>query len=319
LIDLAGGTSPVSLTEVGSSTNVLGCFGRDLLCFWNATNQILVRALRGTELIPCGAITVDSGVRPTDVAYNATRQLLAWAEGTNSASVYLASLAAPSRRIELKSDLPGIAPRSFSEDGIHLIVGPARGNSLRAWNVETGEIVASMNDRVRNATFAAGGRVLVVASSKGTDHEIEFYDLAHPDRERQRVPGKHFTMGLAVSPDGRLVALSTEGAQVRLFDATRGEWIEDLHGHLIAAFGVAFSPDGRRLVSGSVGGREAVKIWDVGTRQELLTLSGAGSILTAAGWSADGNLILAGAPWQAWRAPSWEEIATAEAKEKNQK
>jgi hypothetical protein len=26
--------------------------------------------------------------------------------------------------------------------------------------------------------------------------------------------------------------------------------------------------------------------------------------------------ILAGAPWQAWRAPSWEEIAAAEANEK---
>lgn len=28
-----------------------------------------------------------------------------------------------------------------------------------------------------------------------------------------------------------------------------------------------------------------------------------------------GDVILAGAPWQAWRAPSWEEIATAEAKD----
>jgi hypothetical protein len=27
-------------------------------------------------------------------------------------------------------------------------------------------------------------------------------------------------------------------------------------------------------------------------------------------------VILAGAPWQAWRAPSWEEIAAAETKEK---
>jgi hypothetical protein len=32
-------------------------------------------------------------------------------------------------------------------------------------------------------------------------------------------------------------------------------------------------------------------------------------------WSADGNVILAGPPWQAWSAPSWEEIAAAEAKD----
>jgi hypothetical protein len=64
--------------------------------------------------------------------------------------------------------------------------------------------------------------------------------------------------------------------------------------------------------------REAVKLWDVGTGQELLTLSGTGTLLDGARWSADGDVILAGAPWQAWRAPSWEEIAAAEAKEKTE-
>ena len=61
------------------------------------------------------------------------------------------------------------------------------------------------------------------------------------------------------------------------------------------------------------------KIWDVGTRQELLTLSGTGSTLFAARWSADGDMILAGAQWQAWRTPSWEEIAAAEAKTESKK
>jgi WD40 repeat protein len=111
------------------------------------------------------------------------------------------------------------------------------------------------------------------------------------------------------------MASSTDGGLVRLFNPAKGEFIESLHGHLNGAFGIAFSADGRRLISAS-GGREAVKLWDVGTRQELLTLGGIGSLLNAARWSADGDVILAGAPWQAWRAPSWEEIAAAEAKEK---
>ena len=62
--------------------------------------------------------------------------------------------------------------------------------------------------------------------------------------------------------------------------------------------------------------REAVKLWDVSTRQELLTLGGTGSTLYSARWSADGDVILAVTPWQAWRAPSWEEIAAAEANDK---
>ena len=56
------------------------------------------------------------------------------------------------------------------------------------------------------------------------------------------------------------------------------------------------------------------------TRQELLNLSGVGSHV-AIQWSADGNVMMAGnwfaeKPWQAWSAPSWEEIAAAEAKDK---
>jgi WD40 repeat protein len=100
------------------------------------------------------------------------------------------------------------------------------------------------------------------------------------------------------------------GGLVRLFDPLKGELIESVHGHLNSVNGLAFSPDGRRLASSS-SGRETVKLWDVSTRQELLTLGGTGA--GAVRWSADGNVLLAGAPWQAWRAPSWEEIAAAEA------
>ena len=211
----------------------------------------------------------------------------------------------------MRSDVPGLIPFRFSENGNYLAASTTGGDSLRAWNVETGLIVASINERVHDPTFAAGGRVLVVAIAQGNDHEIRFYDLVHPDRAPRRVPGRDFSPSLAVSPDGGLVASSSYGGRVRLFDSAKGELIESLHAHLNAALDVDFSPDGRRLIS-TFGGREAVKLWDVGTRQELLTLGGTGTILIAARWSADGDVILAGAPWQAWRAPSWEEIATAE-------
>ncbi len=312
LVDLKRDSPPTSLPEIGSSTNVLGWFGTNILCHWNGTNQILVRELRGAEFIQRGAITLDSGTRPTGFAYNAMHQLLAWTEGTSSNSVYLASLAAPGRRIELRSDVPGLVPFRFSEDGNHLAAVTGRGDSLRVWNIETGQIVASIGERVDDAAFAAGGRVLVVPIKQGNGHEIRFYDLTHPDRPPRRVPGSELPRSLAVSPAGALVASSDEGGQVRLFDPAKGELIgPPLHGHLGAARGIAFSADGRRLISAS-GGREVVKLWDVGTRQELLTLGGTGSLLNAARWSADGDVILAGPPWQAWRVPSWEEIAAAE-------
>jgi len=315
IMDLKGDATPVLLSGIGSSTIPLGKFGATLGCFWNGTNQILVSEHRGSELIQRGAVTLDSGTCPSGVAYNPALQLLAWSEGTNSASVYVASLATPGRRIELRSDVPGGVPFRFSEEGSYLAARIWNQGSLRVWNVETGQMVASHEGQFRAAAFAAGGQVMVVVRRTGDDHEILFYDLLHADRAPRRVPGKDNPSTLAVSPDGRLVASSSFSGQIQLLDPAKGELIETLHGHLNSAFGIAFSPDGRRLISSS-GGRETVKLWDVGTRQEVLTLTGIGGTLPAAVWSADGDVILAGAPWQAWLAPTWEEINAAEAKEK---
>jgi hypothetical protein len=143
--------------------------------------------------------------------------------------------------------------------------------------------------------------VLVVTTKQSTSdssHEVRFYDLTHPNRAPWRVPGKLFSYSLAVSPNDGLVASATGRGEVRFFNPAKGELIESVHGPLNAVADIAFSPDGRRLIS-TFGGREAVKVWDVSTRQELLTLAGTGSYLGAARWSADGDVILAGPPWQA--------------------
>src|SRR5262249_24362287 len=106
LVDLNRSSLPEPLSELGPSTNVLGRFATNLLCHWNGTNQILIHELRDAKLIQQGAFMFDSGIRPAGCAYNPARQLLAWTELSASNSVYLASLAAPGRRIELKSDVP---------------------------------------------------------------------------------------------------------------------------------------------------------------------------------------------------------------------
>src|SRR5262249_45351201 len=156
--------------------------------------QVLVQELHGMKLTLRGAIPLASSTRPTGVAYTAKRQFLAWAEGTNSTSVYLGSLAAPDHRIELRSDGSGLVPFQFSEDGTHL-AAMIRPDSLRVWNLQSERMVVTIDGVIRDATFAAGGQVLVAALQQGNGHEIRFYDLTHPDREPQRFPGKVFSTG----------------------------------------------------------------------------------------------------------------------------
>jgi len=52
---------------------------------------------------------------------------------------------------------------------------------------------------------------------------------------------------------------------VKVWDARTGKEILSLKGHSGPVFGVAFSPDGNRIVSGSLD--ETVKVWDIASPQ----------------------------------------------------
>jgi WD40 repeat protein len=82
----------------------------------------------------------------------------------------------------------------------------------------------------------------------------------------------------------------------------------------MGAHSATFSPDGTRLAAGS-NGRESIKLWDVESHQELLTLESQESRFVQCAFSPDGNVFGAksmGDHLHLWRAPSWAEIAAAE-------
>ncbi|HTL59255.1 MAG TPA: hypothetical protein VL361_26520, partial [Candidatus Limnocylindrales bacterium] len=91
-----------------------------------------------------------------------------------------------------------------------------------------------------------------------------------------------------------------------------GSWQEvgTLRGHLLGVHGLAFSADGRRLVTGS-SGNETAKVWDLATMQEVLNLSGPGDLTFWLGFSPDGRTLLGlgiSSGVRCWYAPSIAEI-----------
>jgi WD40 repeat protein len=99
---------------------------------------------------------------------------------------------------------------------------------------------------------------------------------------------------------------------VSLYDVPSLERIASFQAHMNTAIGVAFSPDGLRLATS--GSEWAVKLWDLSTHRELMTLPGQ-SLIPDAAFSPDSQwLITHGTEGKLhlWRAPSWEEIEAAE-------
>jgi eukaryotic-like serine/threonine-protein kinase len=106
------------------------------------------------------------------------------------------------------------------------------------------------------------------------------------------------------SPDGTRFAAAT-GAPgnyappavpgiVRLWDTATWGQIARLRGHSACVWGLAFSPDSRRLASAAgvyFSNKGEVKIWDAVTGQELITLGGPNCGFFGVAFSPDGRLL----------------------------
>ncbi len=72
---------------------------------------------------------------------------------------------------------------------------------------------------------------------------------------------KSAILGLAFSPDGKLLASGEVDKKVRLWDTATGKQVALLEGHTKQVTAVAFTPDGKTLCSASYD--HTVRLWDV--------------------------------------------------------
>jgi WD40 repeat protein len=80
--------------------------------------------------------------------------------------------------------------------------------------------------------------------------------------------------------------------RVRLWDAITGAALQTLEGHSAGVSSVAFSLDGKLIVSGSHD--NTVKLWDAITRAVLQTLKGYLGRVSSVAFSPDGKLVVLG-------------------------
>jgi WD40 repeat protein len=94
---------------------------------------------------------------------------------------------------------------------------------------------------------------------------------------------------LAVSADGRRIAIGYSDGEVRVLDPSSGALVRTLRGHTRELTAVAFTPDGRKLVSTSQDG--TARVWDVCTDDQSQFLRGRWAGVVFVTFSPDGRRI----------------------------
>jgi WD40 repeat protein len=228
-----------------------------------------------------------------DVAVSPNGRMLA-AAARGGACVW--DLASAQLVCKLSASAFGFAGRvTFSPDSSRLAV--ADSNGIVMLDVATGQSIFTV-EKTRSMDWFSD----VAFSPDGST----FIALLYPDKEvRSAIQIREAATGrkLAEYPlndlklytarwfrDGRrFVTVGTDGkAVIRATDASE---LQRFTGHVGRAYGVAISPDEKRLATASSDG--SVRIWDIASRDELLRLPGGRRTFWGVAFSPDGRRLAA--------------------------
>lgn len=176
---------------------------------------------------------------------------------------------------------------AVSEDGAFALTA-SFDNSVGLWRLDGNEVVwlEGHAAAVKTAIFLSDG----LAASGGDDFAIEIWDLESGQSVRQLEGHKGQINGLAVSPNGKVLASASWDGSLRLWDIASGDMLAELLGHEGAVSDVVFSRDGGTVFSASADG--TIRTWDAETGQEMRLLVthgfGVNALLMGGNWLAYG-------------------------------
>jgi RNA polymerase sigma factor (sigma-70 family) len=183
------------------------------------------------------------------------------ATGATDGHVRLWDVGSGASRSTIKLDLRSIPLLAFAPDGKTLAIG-ALGGKITLWDLEQerGTTLADLTNGPFAPCFSTDGRLMAVNAIDGQTV------IVNRTTGRRQLTSRG--IGYAFAPDGRSLAMTDVSGALQVIDTITGAhtWECDL-GYGLGTAGVAFSPDGRAIVT-SRGG--VLRFFEAQSGQERL-------------------------------------------------
>ena len=171
------------------------------------------------------------------------------------------------RAIPLGGYMVGAA--TFSPDGKHLLTA-GHDSTLSVWDVATGERVrrfAGCRGAGAVLRYSPDGKLLVAGTHDGT---LQIWDAASGKRVGQCRSPRGVLSSIAFQEGNKVLAAVAYGQAICLWEAPSGRELTPAGGHTFPVATLAFTRDGKTLLSGA---EDGVFLWDVVSGKEIRRLA----------------------------------------------
>lgn len=269
-------SNPAEYTTLNLSRDgrtLLGGADKDgVIKFWDAEAGVEVRSLRGSNSrVWASALSPDGKLIASGDVYSSVRL---WERATGVA-----------RRLELKAAAGGGARKAgnmkvfaFSPDS-KILLAADFDNHVRSIEVSTGtqRFDVETYRTVEAVAYSPNGSAVAYSTNDGQVLILEAATGRRLQSLEIKSPGSSSAATLAFGRDGKLLATAGEEDSIALWNTATGQRARTLKG--VTPIGVAFSPDGTKLVSVNFSSSTSISIWDVNTgeRREVEFAGSAGN------------------------------------------
>jgi WD40 repeat protein len=222
------------------------------------------------------------------VAWSPDNRKIATASADNTATIWDAESGKP--LIILRGHEGYVIGLAWSRDG-KSVATVSEDKTARIWDATTGaeqKCLRRHKEALTTVAWSPDGKSLMTTSSDGQGKLWE----AGSWRDRLTIPVSKFDASVQRwSPDSTRVAFVSEGS-ARILDVATGRELRILSGGKLFTRSLAWSPDGKRLVTTNSEG--TIDAWDAVSGRLELTLTGYGDDLHSIVWSPDNMRVAIG-------------------------